>query len=352
MNLEETLKAIKPADARAVASAKARSEQLLMPRRALGDLLLIAEKVAGITGKCDSVLDKKTIVVMAGDHGIVDEGVSAYPQEVTGQMVAGFTAEMAAINHLARQGKITVLVADLGCKADFSAQVNIGKVIDLKVRSGTSNFAKGPAMTREEARRSLENGILLAGRLKKEGCQLAGTGDMGIGNTTPSTAIASVVTGVSAAEIAGRGTGIDDKTLERKIKAIEKGISINKPDPRDGLSVLSAVGGFEIGGIAGFILGCAASRIPVAVDGVISTAGAAIAFLLDPLVKDYMFAAHLSVEKAQKAMLDFLGLAPILDFNMRLGEGTGCALAMPIIEAAVKVHGQMATFEEAGVSKG
>jgi nicotinate-nucleotide--dimethylbenzimidazole phosphoribosyltransferase len=207
-------------------------------------------------------------------------------------------------------------------------------------------------MSPEEARLCVERGMELATRLKKEGYHIIGTGDMGIGNTTPSTAIASAVTGQRPSDITGRGTGIDDLTLKIKINAIERGLAINRPDPADGLHVLSTVGGFEIGGIAGLILGCAANRTPVVVDGVISTAAALVAFLLNRNARDYMFVAHKSEEKAQAAMLEFMGLRPMMDFSMRLGEGTGCALAMPIIEAAVKVHGNMATFEEAGVSKG
>jgi nicotinate-nucleotide--dimethylbenzimidazole phosphoribosyltransferase len=321
-----------------------------MPRRALGELLSIAEKMAGITGKCGSDLSRKVIVVMAGDHGVAEEGVSAYPQEVTGQMVRGFVSGMAAINHLSRHGGIDVRVADLGCKADFKEQA--GKIIDLKVRKGTSNFTKGPAMSLDEARSCVEKGMALAARLKKEGYHIIGTGDMGIGNTTPSTAIAAAVTGRKVPDITGRGTGIDDRTLAQKIRAIEKGLLVNKPDKKDGLQVLAAVGGFEIGGLAGLLLGCAAARTPAVVDGVISTAAALVAFLLDKNVRDYLFVAHKSEEKAQAAMLEFMGLKPMMDFSMRLGEGTGCALAMPIIEAAVKVHGGMATFEEAGVSRG
>ncbi len=334
------------------AKAAERVEQLLMPRRALGRLLELGEKIAGITGYDAMDLGRKMVVVMAGDHGVTAEGVSAYPSEVTGQMVRGFAAGVAGINVLCRHAGIEVRVVDMGCAADLSDLVAQGVLTDAKVGPGTHNMRMGPAMSRQEAITSIERGAGIARELAKSGVRMLGTGDMGIGNTTPSTAIASVVAGVPVSRIAGRGTGIDDAGLARKIKVIEDSISVNKPSKADPLGLLAGVGGFEIGGIAGLVLGAAESRIPVVIDGVISTAGAAIAWLLEPRVADYVFAAHRSVEEAQSAMLSLMGLVPILDLGMRLGEGTGCALAMPIIEAGAKVIRQMATFEEAGVSHG
>jgi nicotinate-nucleotide--dimethylbenzimidazole phosphoribosyltransferase len=332
--------------------ASERAERLIMPRRALGRLLEIGERVAGITGYDRMDLARKTIVVMAGDHGVVDEGVSAYPAEVTGQMVRGFAAGAAGINVLCRHAGIDILMVDMGCKADLSDLVATGRLVDARVAKGTRNMHKGPAMSRQEAVLSIQRGIAVAGNLAAQGVRMVGTGDMGIGNTTPSTAIASLVTGSPVARIAGRGTGIDDEGLRRKIRVIEESISLNTPDTDDPLDILSKVGGFEIGGIAGLILGAAEKRMPVAVDGVISTAGAMLAWLLEPKVADYLFSAHRSVEPSQEAMLARMGLEPILDLGMRLGEGTGCALAMPIIEAGAKVIREMATFEEAGVSTG
>jgi len=332
--------------------AAERVDNLLMPRRALGRLLELGEKVAGITGFASMDLSRKMVVVMAGDHGVTEEGVSAYPSEVTGQMVRGFTAGMAGINVLSRHAGIEVRVVDMGCKADLSDLVSRGAVIDARVAAGTVNMRKGPAMGVAQALQSIERGAAIGRRFAADGVRMLGTGDMGIGNTTPSAAIAAVVTGRSVAQLTGRGTGIDDKGLALKTRVIEDSIRINRPDPKDPIDILSKVGGFEIGGIAGLILGAAESRVPVVIDGVISVAGAMIAWLLEPRLTEFMFAAHKSVEPAQSAMLERIGLEPLLDLGMRLGEGTGCALAMPIIEAGVKVIRKMATFAEAGVSTG
>jgi len=332
--------------------ATERVERLLMPRRALGRLLELGEKVAGITGYDSMDLGRKMVVVMAGDHGVTEEGVSAYPSEVTGQMVRGFAAGVAGINVLCRHAGIEVRVVDMGVKADLSDLVAKGVLVDAKVGPGTRNMRRTAAMTRKEAVTCIERGAAIAREVARDGVRMLGTGDMGIGNTTPSTAIAAVASGISPAEIVGRGTGIDDEGLTRKARVIEDSIALNHPSKSDPVGLLAGVGGFEIGGIAGLVLGAAESRIPVVIDGVISTAGAMVAWLLEPKVVDYLFAAHRSVEKAQLAMLELLGLEPILSLGMRLGEGTGCALAMPIIEAGAKVIRQMATFEEAGVSEG
>jgi nicotinate-nucleotide--dimethylbenzimidazole phosphoribosyltransferase len=320
-----------------------------MPSRALGQLLEMGEKVAGIAGFPTPDLSKKTIVVMAGDHGVTAEGVSAYPSEVTGQMVHGFTVGVAGINVLSRHAGISVRVVDMGVKADLSALVASGAVIDAKVGPGTANMRREPAMSRAQAVLCIQRGAAIARGLAAEGTRMIGTGDMGIGNTTPSAAIAVVTTGRRASALAGRGTGIDDAALVKKARIIEESIAERSPDPRDPLDILSKIGGFEIGGIAGLILGAAESRVPVVIDGVISTAGAVLAWLIEPRLADFMFAAHRSVEPAHGAMLELMGLSPILDLQMRLGEGTGCALAMPIIEAGVKVIREMATFAEAGV---
>jgi nicotinate-nucleotide--dimethylbenzimidazole phosphoribosyltransferase len=330
--------------------AHERAEALLMPHRALGKLLDMGEKVAGIAGFPTPDLSRKVIVVMAGDHGVTKEGVSAYPSEVTGQMVHGFAAGLAGINVLSRHAGIAVKVVDMGCRADLSALVASGAVIDAKVGPGTANMRRGPAMSREQALLCIERGAAIARGLASDGARMIGTGDMGIGNTTPSTAIAAVTKGQRVAAITGRGTGIDDAGLARKVRVIEESIAARTPDPRDPIDILSKVGGFEIGGITGLILGAAESRVPVVIDGVISTAGAVLAWLIEPRLADFMFAAHRSVEPAQTAMLSLMGLAPILDLDMRLGEGTGCACAMPLIEAGVKVIREMATFAEAGVS--
>jgi nicotinate-nucleotide--dimethylbenzimidazole phosphoribosyltransferase len=337
-------------DEEARRKAAERVENLLMPRRALGRLLELGERVAGITGWDGMDLSRKMIVVMAADHGVTEEGVSAYPSEVTGQMVRGFAAGIAGINVLSRHAGIDVRVVDIGVRTDLSDLVKAGTLIDARVGPGTRNMRRGPAMTREEALLSITRGAAIARGAAGDGVRMLGTGDMGIGNTTPSTAIAAVAAGLDVSAIAGRGTGVDDAGLARKIAVIEESIAVNRVDPADPLGLLAGVGGFEIGGIAGLVLGAAESRVPVVIDGVISAAGALIAWLLEPRVADYLFAAHRSVETAQSAMLSLMGLQPILDLGMRLGEGTGCALAMPIIEAGAKVIRQMATFEEAGVS--
>jgi len=350
MSESRKLARILPADAASRNKASARIERLIMPHRALGRLLELGEKVAGITGWENMDLGRKAVAVMAGDHGVAEEGVSAYPQEVTGQMVRGFCAGGAGINVLGRHAGIEVMVVDMGVKSDLSDLVAAGKVVDARVRPGTDNIRRGPAMSRVEAIRCLEAGISVAHRLADSGVRMIGTGDMGIANTTPSTAIASAVTGLAPSRLAGRGTGVDEAGLARKIKVLEDALAVNRPDPRDGLDLLSKIGGFEIGGLAGLVLGAAERRIPVTVDGVISAAAALIAFLLEPLTADYMFAAHRSVEPAQAEMFRLMGLEPILDLGMRLGEGTGCALAMPIIEAGARVVREMASFDEAGVS--
>ncbi len=341
---------VPPVNTEAKQRARARANDLLMPSRALGRLLDLGEQVAGIAGFPTPDLSRKAIVVMAGDHGVTAEGVSAYPSEVTGQMVHGFSAGMAGINVLCRHSGIDVKVVDMGCAADLSALVAAGSVVDMKVAPGTRNMRREPAMTPGQAVTSIRRGAEVARRLAAEGVRMIGTGDMGIGNTTPSAAIAVVATRHSARELTGRGTGVDDAGLSRKTRVIEESVAERAPDAQDAVDILAKIGGFEIGGIAGLVLGAAECRLPVVIDGVISTAGALLAWLLEPKVRDNLFAAHRSVEPAHQAMLELLGLEPILDLQMRLGEGTGCAVAMPIIEAGVKVIREMATFAEAGVS--
>jgi len=292
------------------------------------------------------------VVVMAGDHGVTEERVSAYPPEVTGQMVRGFAAGMAGINVLCRHAGIEVRVVDMGCRGSFADLVASGAVTDAKVAPGTANMRKGPAMSRAQAVEAVERGAGIARALAREGVQFIGTGDMGIGNTTPSTAIAVLTTGGSPSELAGKGTGLDDEGRHRKIQVLKDSIDLNRPDAKDPMDILAKVGGFEIGGIAGLVLGAAESHLPVVIDGLISTAGAMLAWMMAPSLADYLFAAHRSVEKAQSAMLVRMGLHPVLDLKMRLGEGTGCALAMPIIEAGAKVVREMATFADAGISPG
>ena len=300
-------------------------------------------------GLLETTVERRTVVTMVGDHGVVSEGVSQYPQEVTVQMVHNFAQGGAGINALARVGGARLMVVDMGVAGDLGGLVREGRVVSRRVGAGTGNIARGPAMGREEAIRCVEAGIEVARELGPV-TDVFGTGDMGIGNTTPSAAIAAVLTGRPAAEVTGRGTGIDDARMRRKAEVVQRAVDLNRPDAGDGVDVLARVVGFEIVGIAGLILGAASLRRPVLVDGFISTAGALIAHALAPPAADYMIAAHRSAERGHGLMLDRLGKRPLLDLDLRLGEGTGAALAMPLVEAAARLLTEVRTFEEAAVS--
>lgn len=347
--LERTVKKIYPQDSEYREMAKERLDQLALPHWALGDIMDLAVDIAGMTRSMQPPVSRKAIVTMAGDHGVVDEGVSKYPREVTSQMVYNFVNGGAGINALARQAGAEVIVVDMGVAADLNELVKERKIINKKVGLGTGNIAKGPAMSIAMATRSVESGIDVAVELADR-VDVFGTGDMGIGNTTPSTAIAAVITGEPVAKITGRGTGLDDQQLNHKKTIVEQILSCNSPDPKNGLDILAKVGGFEIGGIAGLILGAAAMRKPVVVDGFISSAGALIALTIEPFVRDYIICAHRSMEPGHEAMQKKMGCRPLLDLNMRLGEGTGAALAMNLVEGAVAVLTEVATFEEAAVA--
>ena len=346
--LNETVSKIERIDYSLAEKTQKRLDNLTKPQGSLGRLEELAKQMVEITGNEIPPIKNKVIFTMAGDHGVVREGVSAFPQEVTPQMVYNFIKRGAGINVLARHVGARVVVVDMGVASDLDSHPDL---VIKKVNYGTKNMAEGPAMTMEEAIKSLEVGIEIFEDEFKKGVDIAGTGDMGIGNTTPSSAIASVITGESVESMTGRGTGVDDKTLAHKMEVIKKTIEKNNPNPKDPLDVLSKVGGFEIGGLAGIILGAASRRIPVVIDGFISGVAALIAYHLEPKVKDYMIAAHCSVERGHKIVLSSMGLKPVLDLNLRLGEGTGAALAMNIIEAGVKILTQMATFQKASVSE-
>jgi nicotinate-nucleotide--dimethylbenzimidazole phosphoribosyltransferase len=346
IDLQSALDRIRPVSSERLAEIQSRIDRQAKPQGSLGRLEEFARRYVAITGRED--VRRKAVFTFAGDHGVVEEGVSAFPREVTPQMVLNFLDGGAAINALARSVGAEVVVVDMGVDYDFSPMEGL---LLKKVAKGTANFARGPAMTRRQAIESLETGIEIAFSCKEEGIDLVGTGDMGIGNTTPSTAIAAAFTGLSVAKLTHRGTGIGDAALARKIVVIEEGLKLNAPDPADPVDVLAKVGGFEIGGIAGLVLGCAACGIPVVVDGFISTAGALIASELHPGVRDYIFAAHQSVEIGHGAMLERIGQRPILNLDMRLGEGTGGALAMGLIEASLRALREIRTFDDAGVSK-
>ncbi|MBM4033196.1 MAG: nicotinate-nucleotide--dimethylbenzimidazole phosphoribosyltransferase [Planctomycetes bacterium] len=347
---EATISRITPQDPAWRQKAKERLEQLTMPYWALGRLMDLAEDLAGMARSLHPPVANKVVVTMAGDHGVVAEGVSKYPQVVTGQMVRNFVAGGAGINALARLAGARVIVVDMGVAAGLDDLQGSGRIVSKRIAAGTQNIARGPAMSREEAIRSVEAGIEVVRELG-DAVDLLGTGDMGIGNTTPSSAVVAAFSGCSAAEATGRGTGIDDEQLRHKTGIVQKALDVNRPNPAEGLDVLAKVGGFEIGGIAGVILGAAAERKPVLVDGFISTAGALVARALAPAAADYMIAAHRSAERGHALALQRLGKRPLLDLDMRLGEGTGAALAMSIVEAAVRVLTEVKTFEEAAVSK-
>lgn len=343
---------IKPLDKSAMDKAQRRLDRLTKPQGSLGRLELLAKQVAGITGNELPALKNKVIFTLAADHGIAREGVSAYPQEVTAQMVYNFLREGAAVNVLAKHVGARVLVVDMGVVAKIKPKKNTSKNFrDKKVSCGTKSFTTGPAMTRSEAVKAIETGFGLVEDEMQHGLDIIGTGDMGIGNTTPSSAITAVITGISVRKATGRGTGIGDKELEAKIAAIEKGIAVNSPDPKDAIDVLAKVGGFEIGGLVGVILGAASHRMPVVIDGFISGAAALIAHSIDRRSRDYMIASHRSAEKGHAVVLEHIGLDPIFDLNLRLGEGTGAALGMGMVEASLKIIAEMATFEDANVAE-
>ncbi|MEW5766325.1 MAG: nicotinate-nucleotide--dimethylbenzimidazole phosphoribosyltransferase [bacterium] len=350
--LQETLKRIRPLDTEVIAKARARSDQLAIPRNSLGRLQTMAQQIAGITGQINPPYERKVITTMAGDHGVVEEGVSAFPPEVTPQMVYNFVRGGAGINVLAGHVGAEVVVVDMGVAADLTDLRETSRIISKKVDYGTRNFTKGPAMNYDQAVASIEAGIEVVNDLAKTGLHLLGLGDMGIGNTTPSSAIAAALTGRKVEEVTGRGTGVNDETLKRKIEVIKRGLAVNQPDPRDPLDVLAKVGGFEIGGLAGAIIGAAALRIPVVIDGLIAGGGALIATELSSTVKKYIFAGHNSVEPGHKVMLERMGLRPLLDLDLRLGEGTGAALGISLLEASIKILNRVLTFEEAAVTEG
>jgi nicotinate-nucleotide--dimethylbenzimidazole phosphoribosyltransferase len=347
MFLDSLISTIDALDEAAMRAARARQDTLTKPRGSLGRLEELSIQLAGIKADPFPSVKRKAIIVMAADHGVALEGVSAYPSDVTAQMVLNFLHGGAAINVLARQAEARVTVVDIGVAADFEPMLGL---IRRKIMHGTRNLAQGPAMTREEAEQALQVGVDVFNDEATRGLDIVATGDMGIGNTTPSSAIVAAMTGFSVAQVVGRGTGIDDQGLERKIRVIEQALAVNQPNRKDPMDVLHKVGGLEIAGLAGVMIAAASGRIPVVVDGFISTAAAMIAVAFAPRVRDYLISAHQSVEIGHQAMLKHLNLNPLLDLNLRLGEGTGAVLAFHLIEASARILCEMATFDEAGVS--
>lgn len=325
-----------------------RLNSLTKPKGSLGKLEELAAQLVAIYENPFPEIKRKLSFVFACDHGVAEEGVSAFPKEVTAQMVYNFLRGGAGINVLARHAGAEVRVVDVGVEKDLG---NLPELINCKVCFGTKNFVKEQALEREEAIKSIEVGYELAKKALLEGFNLFGIGDMGIANTTPSSAITAAITGRPVEEVTGRGTGINDDFYRKKIEVIRRALERHRPKPSDPIDVLSKVGGAEIGACAGVILACAESKVPVVIDGFITGAGALIAYKINPLTKEYMIASHLSQERGHKAQLEYMGLSPILDLNLRLGEGTGAALAFLIIEAALKIYKEMATFESANVSR-
>jgi nicotinate-nucleotide--dimethylbenzimidazole phosphoribosyltransferase len=345
--IAQVCRQIEPADQSWLSAAGERQLTLTKPPGSLGRLEEIANRLAAIQRTTTPVVTKKRIYVVAGDHGVTIEGVSAYLREVTPQMVDNFLRGGAAINVLGRAGGIEVRVVDAGVDADLSDRAEL---IQAKVMHGTANFAVGPAMTRYQAEACLVKGIELAQAAANDGINLLGIGEMGIGNTTAASAIIAVLLKCDPEAVTGRGTGIDDAGLAHKIEVIRRAVEINKPDPDDAIDILAKVGGAEIGVMAGIVLGAAANHLPVVADGFISTTAAALALTLQPNARDYLFNGHRSAERGHTVLIDFIGEGPLLDLSMRLGEGTGAALAMNIIEGAAKLLSEMATFADAGVS--
>ena len=346
--LSQILAEIKPVEPEWLTQAQERLDSLTKPIGSLGRLEELAARYVAMRGELFPRLERKQVVVFAADHGVVAEGVSAYPQDVTHQMVLNFLRGGAGINVLARHAGAVVEVVDIGVNHDFADYPGL---ISRKVAYGSRNMAQEPALTLQEALQAVLVGVERAQAAIAQGADVLAAGDMGIGNTSPAAALGAIFTGKPASTVTGRGTGIDDKVWSHKVAVINRALELHRPDANNPLEALAKVGGLEIGGIAGFILGAAAGRRPLLLDGFIATAGALVAAALAPAVTDYLIAAHRSLEAGHQIMLDTLGLKPLLNFQMRLGEGTGAALGMGLLEAGVKIYHEMATFAEAGVTE-
>lgn len=345
--LQQLIQSIEPIDQQSIEKAQERLDSLTKPPGSLGRLEDLACQLSGITRELIPDISKKAVIVIAADHGVCKEGVSAFPQEVTAQMIMNFLNGGAAVNVLARQAGADVFCMDVGVAADLADHPDL---IQKKVKYGTNNMAEGPAMSEDEAIQAILAGAAQVSELKQKGYRVVATGDMGIGNTTASAAILAAMSEYSLAEIVGRGTGIDPSKLTHKQDVIARAIRTNKPDKQQPLDVLSKVGGLEIAGLAGVILGAAAEQIPVVVDGFISSAAALVAGALAPISKQYMIPSHLSHEQGHQHMLRAADLKPMLQLDMRLGEGTGAVLSFPLLDSAVRIMKEMATFEEANIS--
>ncbi|MDH3359414.1 MAG: nicotinate-nucleotide--dimethylbenzimidazole phosphoribosyltransferase [Desulfobulbaceae bacterium] len=345
--LQQIVAEISAIDADIEAKAQAKLDNLTKPRGSLGKLEWLAARTCAIKKDLNAKVDRKTILTFAGDHGVVAEGVSAFPQEVTPQMVLNFLAGGAGVNVLAKQVGAEVRVVDVG----VASEVNGEGLIVKNVRRGTDNMAKGPAMSEEEALAAINAGMEVARDAIADGAEIIGTGDMGIGNTTPSAALYAALLPAKVEDVTGRGTGIDDAALQNKIAVIKKSLAVNSDRLGSPLATLAAVGGFEIAAICGAIIEAARSRTPVVVDGFISTAAALVAIRMNEKIKDYCFFSHMSAEQGHRIFFESMGLEPLLHLGLRLGEGTGAALSMNLVEAGLKIMNEMATFGDAGVSE-
>lgn len=344
--LLEIIESIKPLDEAVIKRARARMDILTKPQGSLGRMEDLAIQLAGINGDFFPVGSRKRVVVMAADHGVTEEGISAYPSEVTAQMVANFTGGGAAINVFGRQGEVEVEVVDVGVKVDS----NLPGVKRVRVKAGSDNFRRRPAMSRLEALEALMAGIDCAQEAAEDGVKVLATGEMGIGNTTASSAVMAALSGYEASLVVGRGTGLDDEKLLHKQQVVSEALDMHKPDPADPIGVLSLVGGLEISALAGLIIGAASRRIPVVIDGFISSTAALAAVKMCPAAWNYLVPSHLSAESGHALLMDYLNLQPYIQMGMRLGEGTGAVLAMHLVEASARITLEMATFEDARVS--
>ncbi|HOM02381.1 MAG TPA: nicotinate-nucleotide--dimethylbenzimidazole phosphoribosyltransferase [Acetivibrio sp.] len=345
--LFETLKSIGELHKEPMDTVQRRLDSLSKPLGSLGRLEDIVRKLAGITGEIYPCVDKKAIVIMCSDNGVVEEGVSSCPKDVTSKVTRNFFRGITGINAFAKHTGSDIVVVDIGVDDDIDCE----GLVKRKIRKGTWNIAKGPAMTRDEAIKAIEVGISVVGELAKKGVNLLGTGEMGIGNTTTSSAVSTVLTNSKAEDMVGRGAGLSDEALRKKISIVKKAIEVNSPDLNDPVDVLSKVGGFDIAGLAGCFIGASAYRIPILIDGFISATAALVAVRMEPKVQNFIFPSHGSAEPGSKKVLEALGFEPMLNLKMRVGEGTGAALAFHIFDCAVSVYRNMGTFEDAYIDK-
>jgi nicotinate-nucleotide--dimethylbenzimidazole phosphoribosyltransferase len=347
MLLQHALNSIGDLDRELMNKAQARLDSLAKPLGSLGRLEDIVKQLVGITGQLFPVVDKKTVIIMCSDNGVVEEGVAQAPKSITSSVTHNFTKGITGVNVFAKHTGSDILVVDIGVDDDIKSE----EILNRKIRRGTWNIAQGPAMTREEAVKAIETGIEIVGELKQKGFNLLGTGEMGIGNTTTSSAVAIVLTGSRVESMVGRGAGLSSEGLKKKISVVRRAIEINNPNPDDAVDVIAKLGGFDIAGLTGCFIGAAANRIPILIDGFISSVAALAAVKIKAEVKNFIFPSHSSAEPGTKEIMNYLGFEPLLNLKMRLGEGTGAALAFHIIDAAVAAYKQMGTFGDARIEQ-